>query len=128
MSQRVLSIGQCMADHSYLSYTVKRYFPVEVLPCPCAEQALKRLQEESFVLVLVNRVFDGDGDSGVDFIRRIKSDPALATVPIMLVSNYADAQEEAVRHGALPGFGKEGLGKPSMVATLAKVLGPAHNS
>ncbi len=74
-------------------------------------------------MVLVNRVFDADGDSGVDLIRQIKADEALQTTPILLVSNYADAQEEATAAGAVPGFGKAELGRPAMLERVRPLLG-----
>ena len=42
---------------------------------------------------------------------------------MMLVSNYEDAQNEAVAAGALPGFGKASLGQPHMLARLRPLLG-----
>ena len=47
----------------------------------------------------------------------------LRRVPVMLVSNYEDAQREAVAKGALPGFGKAALGQPHTLARLRAVLG-----
>jgi len=42
---------------------------------------------------------------------------------VMLVSNYEDAQKEAVAAGALAGFGKASLGRPAMIESLRSVLG-----
>jgi hypothetical protein len=42
---------------------------------------------------------------------------------MMLVSNYADAQADAVKAGALPGFGKRELGSPKVVQLLKEALG-----
>ncbi len=41
----------------------------------------------------------------------------------MLVSNYADAQKEAVEAGALPGFGKADLGDGQTHERLRNALG-----
>ncbi len=82
-------------------------------------QALTSLRAGEFDLVLVNRIFDGDGSKGIELIRAIKADPHLARTPVMLVSNYAEAQAEAKELGALPGFGKGdlGAGRPSLRST-----------
>ena len=40
----------------------------------------------------------------------------------MLVSNYADAQREAVEAGAEPGFGKASLGRPEMLGKIRPIL------
>jgi hypothetical protein len=41
----------------------------------------------------------------------------------MLVSNYADAQQQAETAGALPGFGKSSLRTPETRERLRAVLG-----
>src|SRR5579884_1467384 len=98
-TRRVLSVGQCMADHGGISRTLQRAFQAEVVPASTPDEALQKLRQGSFALVLVNRVFDYDGSEGLDLIRAIKADDTLRQVPVMLVSNYEDAQEEAVQAG-----------------------------
>src|SRR5947208_2898845 len=106
VAKRVLSVGQCMADHGSISRTLHRSFGAEVVAAHTADEALERLRHDTFALVLVNRVLDADGSSGLDLISRVKADEGLRPVPVMLVSNYQDAQGQAVAAGAEPGFGK----------------------
>jgi CheY-like chemotaxis protein len=120
--KRVLSVGQCAADHPSIAHVLRREFDAQTIGAVDAEEALARLRESTFDLVLVNRVFDADGDSGLELIRRLKADSALAATPVMLVSNYEDAQAEAVQAGAVPGFGKAMLGRPAMLERVAAVL------
>ena len=120
--KRILSVGQCGFDHGGISRTFRQAFGAEVAAAATQAQALDWLRKEPFALVLVNRVFDADGDSGVDFIRKLKADAALAATPVMLVSNYADAQKEAVAAGAEPGFGKSSLGRQEMLAGVRPFL------
>ena len=122
-SKRVLSVGQCMADHGAISRTLRREFDAEVVSADTAGEALDRLRREAFALVLVNRVLDADGSAGLEVIRRIKADEALRAVPVMLVSNYPDAQAQAAEAGAVPGFGKAALSQPQTVARLKPFLG-----
>jgi len=122
-SKRVLSVGQCFADHSSLSRTLKQHFDVEVVPANGAAEAVRLVEQQAFDLVLVNRVFDANGGSGVEFIRQLTQRQPQMTVPVMLVSNYEDAQREAVAAGARPGFGKAALGQPQTLARLKDVLG-----
>jgi two-component system chemotaxis response regulator CheY len=68
-------------------------------------------------------VLDADGSDGVDVVRAVKADEALRRVPVMLVSNYDAAQEEAVTAGAEPGFGKAALGRPEMLERVRPFLG-----
>jgi CheY-like chemotaxis protein len=121
-ANRVLSVGQCGADHYGISSTLRQAFGAEVEQAATQTEALQLLGQERFALVLVNRVFDADGDSGVDLIRRVKADEALRAVPVLLVSNYADAQREAVEAGAEPGFGKAALGRPEMLQRVRPFL------
>src|SRR5947209_1810220 len=91
--KRVLSIGQCGADHGGISRTLQRHFGAEVVAAHTPEEGLSHLREGDFALVLVNRVLDADGSSGLDVVKQLKADEELREVPVMLVSNYEDAQE-----------------------------------
>jgi CheY-like chemotaxis protein len=122
-TKRVLSVGQCLADHGSISRTLQHHFDVEVQAADSAADALTRLRQEPFALVLINRVFDADGTSGMELIKSLKADESLCTIPIMLVSNYADVQQDAMQAGALPGFGKAALGQPQMLDRVKAVLG-----
>jgi len=121
-ARRVLSVGQCSADHGSISWTFERAFDAEVVPAASADEALQKLRQDAYALVLVNRVFDHDGSSGLDLVQAIKADEALRQVPVMLVSNYEDAQAQAVQAGAVPGFGKSALGQPRMLERVGAYL------
>lgn len=57
-----------------------------------------------------------------DIIWAIKTDPALAATPIMLVTNYPEHQQLAVAAGAELGFGKNELSSPATRERLARFL------
>jgi CheY-like chemotaxis protein len=118
-SKRVLSVGQCGADHAAIAGLL-RELDAEVVPADSAEEALALLRGGEYDLVLANRVFDRGG-SGLDFITRLK-DGDFKDVPVMLVSNYEDAQQQATARGALLGFGKAALDEPATHRRLAEVL------
>jgi PleD family two-component response regulator len=122
-AKRVLSVGQCGADHSRISRTFEQAFGAEVVGVDTTLEALAKLRAEPFDLVLVNRVYDADGSPGLELIRQVTSDETLKQTPVMLVSNYDDAQREAVAAGAEPGFGKASLGAPQMINRVKGVLG-----
>jgi CheY-like chemotaxis protein len=107
---------------------VRTNFAAEVVTAHTAREALDLLRQGGFRLVLVNRVLDADGSPGLSFIQQLKSDEKMRDVPVMLVSNYEDAQRQAVAAGALPGFGKSALGQPQTVARLRKVLEDSDES
>ncbi len=91
-AKRVLSVGQCGADHYGISLTFRQAFGTEVESASTQDEALRLLRQKPFALVLVNRILDANGDSGIGLIRRVKEDEALRTTPVLLVSNYADAR------------------------------------
>jgi len=120
--RRVLNVGQCGFDHGTIARYLGRGFGAEVVGAGTSREAVDLLRGEKFDLVLVNRVSDADGSSGLDLIRTLKADPALAEVPVMLVSNYPDAQQEAEALGALPGFGKAEISQDKARERLNSVL------
>jgi CheY-like chemotaxis protein len=122
---RILSVGQCSFDHSSMVRHLGKSYGAEVTGADTKGQALASLRAGEFDLVLVNRVLDADGSSGLDLIRAIKADSELAGVPVMLVSNYENAQAEAQAVGALPGFGKADLlhdAVPALEHLLARMV------
>ncbi len=122
MSRRVLSVGQCGFDHGNLSQFFQANFQANVVAADTAEEATELLASGDFDLVLVNRVFDLDGSPGLPLIRSLTGDEQSADVPVMLVSNYEDAQQSAVDAGALPGFGKAELNRPDVIERLRAVF------
>ncbi len=121
-AKRVLSAGQCLADNWSISRFIRKHFDAEVLTADSASEALAQLRAGGFDLVLVNRVFDADGSSGLEMIKEMQADPKLQVIPVMLVSNYEDPQRQAVELGAVPGFGKAAVGQPQTVARLKAFL------
>ncbi len=122
-AKHVLSGGQCPADDAGMRRMFAGQLGAAVTAADTADEALAALRGGAFDLVVINRVLDHDGSSGLDLVGRIKADPQLAGVPVMLVSNHEDAQREAVAQGALAGFGKAALGQPHTLARLRAALG-----
>jgi two-component system chemotaxis response regulator CheY len=120
----VLSVGQCGFDHNRIARHFENAFGARVRGVSTFVEALDALRRERYDLVLVNRVNDSDEAPGLDLIRSVKGDSTLAAVPVMLVSNYPEAQQEAEALGALPGFGKSELTAASTRARLEAILGP----
>lgn len=120
--KRVLNVGQCAMDHGTIRRLIEGHFEARVVPAHSAVETLSQLRGGGYDLVLVNRKLDADGSDGVDVLRAIKADPALAPLPIMLVSNYPDAQQQAEAAGAVPGFGKAQVGSPETLERLRAYL------
>jgi CheY-like chemotaxis protein len=120
--KRVLNVGQCVPDHAAIRSLIERRFSAQVVGADDLKEALAALGEGSFDLVLVNRKLDLDYSDGMEIVRHLKSDAQYAAMPVMLVTNYAEHQQQAVAAGAEPGFGKAELSSPGTLEKLAKFL------
>lgn len=123
MAKRVLNVGQCGPDHAGIRALVEGRFGAEVVRADNAADALEELRGGEYDLVLINRLLDCDGSEGMDVLKKIKSDDALAAVPVMLVTNYPEYQRAAVAAGGVQGFGKAELDRPETVERLHSLLG-----
>lgn len=121
---RVLDVGQCAPDHAAIRALLTRHFHVEVDRVMFVEEALSAMRERPYDLVLVNRLIFDDGSEGTALLERSREDDRLKDVPIMLISNYADAQQAAEARGAVPGFGKSQLHEADSLDRLARFLPP----
>lgn len=122
MSKTVLSIGQCSADHASISRLLQTKFQAIIKTADSIEEAVKHSHNNSSIdLILVNRIFDLTGEEGLNFIRDHLAGPA-KLIPVILVSNYADAQDSAVALGAKRGFGKAALNSPETEKILREFL------
>ena len=120
--KRVLDVGNCSPDHGAISSLLRKQFGAEVVQAHGPDDALQALRKEKFDLILVNRKLDQDYSDGLEIIKQIKANPALAATPCMLITNYAEHQATAVAVGAEPGFGKLSLTKPETIERLGKFL------
>jgi two-component system chemotaxis response regulator CheY len=121
-TKRVLDVGQCGPDHATIRRYLTNNFDCEIAQANDAAEALAQLRSARFDLVLVNRKLDIDYSDGIEVIRQIKADPAIAEVPVMLVTNYPEHQHAAIAEGAIQGFGKLEYDKPETRKRLAAVL------
>ncbi|MEI8194829.1 MAG: hypothetical protein WCI73_02855 [Phycisphaerae bacterium] len=113
---RILSVGQCGSDDSRLARLLGE-LGLRLERAPDAATATELLNTGHYALVLVNRIFDADGSSGLALIAQLG-----ATVPVMLISDYPEAQAQAVAAGALAGFGKSQLQDPRTREKLRKAV------
>jgi len=120
--KRVLDIGNCSMDHGAISGMLQKQFGAEVVQCHGPDDSLAALRAGQFDLVLVNRKLDQDYSDGLEIIQAIKADPQLADMPVMLITNFPQYQEQAVAAGALPGFGKKELYTETTQQRLADLL------
>ena len=124
MPKNILLVGHCGADSSYLRMTVKKALgDAQIQIVEDSQELNQALATKQVDLILFNRQLDYgfDSDQGVDVIRSLRlSHP---NAKMMLVSNYPEAQQEALAAGALPGFGKRELGSARVTELLRSALG-----
>lgn len=120
--KRILDVGNCGPDHGAIKRLLASHFDCQVDQAHHAADTLQAVREQEYDLVLVNRKLDADYSDGIEIIRQLKADEALAKAPVMLITNYAEHQEAAVQAGAVRGFGKLEFDKPETVAALRAVL------
>ena len=121
MGKLILDVGQCGFDGPRLRRMLREKLEAEV---DCAEtlvEAVQKLETMPYNLVLVNRVLNKDRSSGLAVIEAVRKTRADAKV--MLVSDRAEAQKEAIKLGALPGFGKAALQDQKTVEMIGAALG-----
>lgn len=107
--KHVVLVGHCSPDSSHLTMALRSAVPQAKITRVVDDAGVDRVLKEGADLLLVNRAMEhGYSEAiGTDYIRKLKG--THPSVKMMLVSNFADAQEAAVKEGALPGFGKGNL-------------------
>ncbi|MCP4785837.1 MAG: response regulator transcription factor [Fuerstiella sp.] len=122
-SKTVMSIGQCRPDNAAITHFLTSNFDVEVLATNLADDSLAALQSNAVDLILINRKLDADYSDGMEIMKLIRSNPQMEQIPVMLVSNFPESQEQAVAAGATYGFGKAELSSPETVQRVLDALG-----
>jgi hypothetical protein len=118
---RIALVGHCGPDSAMLKHAVQRAAPEATVELITEDQQLQRVVKPD-ALLLVNRVLDGEFsvERGVELIRELAGRPDGPR--FMLVSNFDEAQQEAVEAGAYPGFGKQQAGQPAMQQRIEAAL------
>ena len=125
MSKRVALIGHCGPDSSYLRMAVTRADRGAEVVMVDDSAELAQVVREGVDLLLFNRVLDYgfEEHEGAAVIRQLKAE--YPELKMMLVSNYPEAQAEAVASGALRGFGKRDIGSPGVTDLIREALAGA---
>lgn len=123
MSKKVVLVGHCGPDSSYLRMAVNGADRSIAVLAADDQEELNAVLEGGADLLLLNRElsYGFDEGMGVDVIRRLRAKHP--NLRMMLVSNYPDAQTAAVQAGAAPGFGKREIGSPRVGQLIREALG-----
>src|SRR6266550_3518158 len=119
---KVLLVGHCGPDNSYMRMVVRSADPGAQVVMADDQRELRAALDQGVDLILFNRElgYGFDEEYGVDVIKYLKSN--YPSLKMMLVSNYPEAQQEAIAAGALPGFGKREIGSRRVVDLLRDAL------
>lgn len=114
---KILSCGNCDPDHGALTEMLTSHFAVEIERASTRAEVLERLAAGRYDLILMNRLFFHDGTEALGLLDEVRRGAGDDT-PVMVVSNFRDAQAAAVEAGAVMGFGKAELGSAETRARL----------
>ncbi len=122
MSKKVVLVGHCGPDSSYLRLAVKRADSAVVIGAADERKELDEHLAVGVELLLLNRELGWGFDdlTGVELVRELRTKHP--NLKVMLVTNYEAVQAEAIANGALPGFGKRELGSARVTQLLADAL------
>jgi DNA-binding response OmpR family regulator len=116
----ILDVGQCGYDLPRMTHMLQARAGVRVDTADTLDEAAEKLTSNNYDLVLVNRQLAADGSSGLDLIRWMKEQNISARV--MLVSDFSEAQEQAVELGALKGFGKSHIDSAETIKLIKHAM------
>jgi len=120
--KRLALIGHCGFDSGSLAQFAQDIAPEAEVVRINDQAGLDKVADDQ-TLLLINRVLDGRfdiGGSGIELIQSLaKREDA---PPMMLISNYEDAQQEAEAAGALPGFGKSQIADQATRQRVAEAI------
>ncbi len=122
MTKKVLDVGQCGFDHRLIKRLIETSFHATVDQADTADEAIRMAKNAKYDLILVNRLLDIDHSPGIGLIDQLKSSDDTASIPVMLISNYPQAQAEAKSAGAVEGFGKSAIQDASTRSALDRYL------
>lgn len=124
-SKVIVLVGHCGPDAFALQSAIRGFVPgADVRRINDGGELAGMMGEVD--LLVVNRVLDGrfDTESGIEMIRGLaENDP-----PAMLITNFAEHMEEAIKAGALPGFGKQTMRSAEAEAALHGALAMGEQS
>lgn len=126
MSKTVIDCGNCGPDYNSIRKLIQSQFDAVVLQTHGLQDTLELLAQRPVDLITVNRKLDRDYTDGIEVIRGIKADPRFTEVPVMLITNYEEHQQEAMQAGAVRGFGKLAVNDPATVKLLEPHLGSSQ--
>lgn len=125
--KRILLVGHCGPDGSYIRSAVKAALGGVQFMAAEDNAQMEKAVAGGIDLILFNRElgYGFEPAMGVEMIAALRG--RYPQVPMMLVSNYPDAQAAALAAGAVSGFGKRQIGTPRVTQILREALAQAKS-
>ncbi len=120
--KNVLIVGHCDLDHPQITSLIEKNFSAKVTRVKLLKKTIEYLDKQDYDLVIINRIGAFDQESGLELIKKIGQDGHFK-VSLMMVTNYKDQMDIAVKIGAVPGYGKDRLYDIETIELLNKYLG-----
>ena len=120
--KNVLIVGHCDLDNPQITSLIEKNFSAKVTRVKLLKKTIGYLEKQEYDLVIINRVGAFDQEGGLELIKEIKKDGRFNT-PLMMVTNFNDQMDEAIKCGAVAGYGKDKLYDEETVELLSKYLG-----
>lgn len=121
---RLLDVGNCDPDHGMIRRMLTQNFAVEIDRVMFVNEAIEMMRQNRYDLVLVNRLIFADNSEGIELLHQSKADSGLSEAPIMMISNYKEAQDRSIASGGVAGFGKNSIFDSSTIQLLERFLLP----
>lgn len=122
MAKKVVLVGHCGPDSSFLKSAVRRADAAAEVVVASGMEQLQQQLDQGADLILFNRILDYgyEEEEGVALMSKLtKKYPFTRMV---MVSNYEDARQAAVKAGGWPGFGKREIGTERVTQLLRDAL------
>lgn len=92
---RVLLVEDNLINQKVISRIIEKLPDTAVQAVPSGEEAVERLEDEQFDLVLMDVQLDGmSGLETIEKIRAFERSATRADVPVAVLSGYSDAEQE----------------------------------
>ncbi len=119
--KNVLIVGHCDLDHPKITSLINKNFSANVIRLKYFKETIRYMEMHDCDLVIINRIGAFDQESGLELIKEIKQEGRF-NVPLMMITNYKDQMDIAVKIGAVPGYGKDSLYDIETIELLRKYL------
>jgi len=119
--KNVLVVGHCDLDNPQITSLLEKNFSTNVVRVKMLKKVIEHLEKLDYDLVIINRIGAFDQESGLELIKSIKQDGRFKA-PLMMITNFRDQMDEAIKLGAVPGYGKDKLHAKDTIELLSKYL------